>query len=237
MSSLTWLATATSTNSVARDGDFHHGDAVATLNQTAGRGRRGREWHDVQGRGLALSVRLDPLVVAEAGPLTLVPLVAGVALVDVLASRSTEASCWVKWPNDVYLGEHKVAGILTELVDPSHMIVGMGVNVSHSATELPLESATSLALHGINIDPVTLAQDWLSGFMKLVDVLGTPGTLDHLRSRMGLMGDEVVVDMPDNTTIEGTVTALEPTGELIVSNGIGNHTILAGEIQRLRRRS
>jgi BirA family biotin operon repressor/biotin-[acetyl-CoA-carboxylase] ligase len=137
----------------------------------------------------------------------------------------------------VYLGEHKVAGILTELVDPGHMIVGMGVNVSHSATELPLESATSLALHGINIDPVTLAQEWLSGFMELVDVLGTPGTLDHLRSRMGLMGDEVVVDMPDSTTVEGTVTALAPTGELIVSNGSGNHTILAGEIQRLRRRS
>ena len=237
MSSLTWLDTTPSTNSAIRGGAYQHGDAVATLNQTEGRGRIGRQWVELPGRGLALSVKLDPRRLAVNGPLTLVPLVAGVALVDVIERESPAARLWVKWPNDVYLGDHKVSGVLTELVEPATMVVGIGVNVSHAVAELPLPTATSLSIHGINFEPEALAEQWVQHFFALLDTLGTEELLDHVRRRLGLVGEQVTVNMPDNSVIEGTVIELEATGALTVDDGKLRHTVLAGDVRTLRPRT
>lgn len=237
MSSLTWLDTTPSTNSAIRDGDFGHGDGVATVNQTEGRGRIGREWIEFPGRGLALSVKLDPRRFADDAPLTLVPLVAGVALVDVVERIAPNAPLWVKWPNDVYLGDHKVSGVLTELVEPGTMIVGIGVNISHAVAELPLPTATSLSIHGIDVDSIDLAEKWIERFLALVETLGTDELLNHVRRRLGLVGKQVTVEMPDNSVITGTVVDLVATGALTVDDGDQRHTVLAGDVRTLRPRT
>jgi BirA family biotin operon repressor/biotin-[acetyl-CoA-carboxylase] ligase len=166
-----------------------------------------------------------------------VPLVAGVALVDVIERESPAARLWVKWPNDVYLGDHKVSGVLTELVEPATMVVGIGVNVSHAVAELPLPTATSLSIHGINFEPEALAEQWVQHFFALLDTLGTEELLDHVRRRLGLVGEQVTVNMPDNSVIEGTVIELEATGALTVDDGKLRHTVLAGDVRTLRPRT
>lgn len=236
MTSLIWLNTAASTNAVIRDGNFQHGDAVATINQTAGRGRIGREWRDVPGRGLALSLKLEPDEISDTVPLTLVPLVAGVALVDLLDSIAPDAPLWVKWPNDVYLGEHKVAGVLTELAESTGLVVGLGVNISHTAEELPFETATSLAIHGITLDARTLAERWMERFFALVEDTATDSRIEHIRTRLGLMGEHVTVEMPDNSVLFGTVAEVSDSGALVVDDGTRLVTVFAGDVRTLRRR-
>jgi len=237
VTTLTWLDTAESTNAVVRNGNYRHGDAVATVNQTAGRGRIGRNWIELPGRGLALSLKVDPREFADEMPLTLVPLVAGVALVDVLDAIAPDAPLWVKWPNDVYLGEHKVAGVLTELDESTGMVVGLGVNVSHAVEELPLDTATSLAVHGIHSDAKTLAEKWIERFFELMDDTPRDARIHHIRSRLGLIGEAVRVEMPDDSVISGTVIELVDTGALVVDDGNQRFTVFAGDVRTLRRRS
>jgi BirA family biotin operon repressor/biotin-[acetyl-CoA-carboxylase] ligase len=102
---------------------------------------------------------------------------------------------------------------------------------------LPLPTATSLSIHGINLDPEALAEQWVQHFLALLDTLGTDELLDHVRRRLGLVGEAVTVDMPDNSVIEGTVIELEATGALTVDDGKQRHTVLAGDVRTLRPRT
>jgi BirA family biotin operon repressor/biotin-[acetyl-CoA-carboxylase] ligase len=111
------------------------------------------------------------------------------------------------------------------------------VNVSHAVAELPLPTATSLSIHGINFEPEALAEQWVQHFFALLDTLGTEELLDHVRRRLGLVGEQVTVNMPDNSVIEGTVIELEATGALTVDDGTQRHTVLAGDVRTLRPRT
>src|SRR4051812_18958939 len=131
-----------------------HLSAVATDNQLAGRGRLGRVWTAPPGGSLALSVLLRPDLPPEA--LGWLPLLSGLAVVRTLRGLGADAS--LKWPNDVLIGDRKVCGILAEMLpDGSGVIVGIGVNLSLTEDELPVPTATSLALEGIAADPDDVA--------------------------------------------------------------------------------
>lgn len=109
--------------------------------QTGGRGRLGRKWSSQQGAGIYMSLYLTPEI--SAVDVSLITLVAGVAV-----SRSIKGSK-IKWPNDVLLGDKKVAGILTEMTAEmdmvSKVVVGIGVNVNNEVFGIDLiEKATSL---------------------------------------------------------------------------------------------
>ena len=217
-----WVASTESTNSDLRDAPS--GSTRATLNQRGGRGRLGRSWIETPGRGLALSVVVDP------GPIpTLIPLVAGAALVALLRERGVRA--WAKWPNDVYIGERKVAGILTEMPAAGRVIIGMGVNVRHSLGELPMDTATSLAVEGFDIDATDIADQWLARVLEWLPRIGDEATLDWIESSLGLIGDSVTVEFPDGTARSGSVVGLSPDGALRLDSG---DPIVAGEIVRMR---
>lgn len=119
--------------------DDPEGTTVVADHQTAGRGRLGRVWEDVAGRSLLLSVLLRPPV-----PMPLWPelsLVAGNAVAAAIGHGSE-----VRPPNDVFLNDRKVAGILPEATQ-GRVVLGIGVNVNHTAEELPVDTvkpATSL---------------------------------------------------------------------------------------------
>ena len=114
-------AETASTNLDARAG--HHGDVFTADYQTAGRGRLDHKWESPRGRDLLMSVVLD---VADRSPaeVATLPLVAGLAVAKVVGGR-------IKWPNDVFVGGQKVAGILCERNDDC-VIVGIGVNVGQT---------------------------------------------------------------------------------------------------------
>jgi BirA family biotin operon repressor/biotin-[acetyl-CoA-carboxylase] ligase len=137
----------------ARHGDVHTAEA-----QTAGRGSRGRAWHSEPGAGLYASVVWMP---GELLSPTVLTMAAGLAARDALASRDAGlglAGVRLKWPNDVLIGAEKVAGILIEArgLDPARpaFVCGIGVNVAQRAfPAVLLRPATSLALHGVALEP------------------------------------------------------------------------------------
>jgi BirA family biotin operon repressor/biotin-[acetyl-CoA-carboxylase] ligase len=130
-----------STNAeVARRGRV--GTAVLADVQTAGRGRLGRAWTDVPYAGLAVSVLLPP----PSAHLGWVPLATGLALRRAVL-ETTGYAADLKWPNDLLdpTSGRKLAGILCEL-SSAGVVIGAGLNVDHTEAELPVPTATSLAL-------------------------------------------------------------------------------------------
>jgi len=125
--------------------DAPEGAVAATDEQTAGRGRLGREWSAPAGSSVLASILLRPTVPPEALPeLSLVAGRACAAAVGEVAG----VPATVKWPNDVLVAGRKVAGILAEARD-GRVVLGIGINVSQARDELPDRTehpATSLAL-------------------------------------------------------------------------------------------
>lgn len=121
--------------------DEPEGATVATDHQTTGRGRLGRVWEDAPGSSLLFSVLLRP-----SPPMALWPELSVVAGEAVAAALPVEAR--VSHPNDVMIGDRKIAGILPEAAD-GRVVVGIGVNVNQAAGELPtatVKPPTSLRL-------------------------------------------------------------------------------------------
>ena len=106
----------------------------------------GRTWVSPTGKSLALSVELGPHLtpaVIDDQWLGVVPLVAATQLSEAL--RSLVSDVGVKWPNDVLIGEKKVAGILGEIPEPGRVIIGMGINAWLGEEDLPTPQSTSLS--------------------------------------------------------------------------------------------
>lgn len=125
-----------STQRLLGDDDLE-GATVATDHQTAGRGRLGRTWEDVPGRGLLFSVLLRP----EA-PMALWPqlsLVAGEAVAGALRAE-TGVEATLRHPNDVVVAGRKLVGVLPE-AQTGRVVLGIGVNVNQRADELPTDTA------------------------------------------------------------------------------------------------
>lgn len=126
---------------LAREGAIAGTVVIADV-QKAGRGRFGRSWSSPSG-GVWLSVILRPDT--DSDRLPLLPLVAGSAVANVLKGLYG-IDAHVRWPNDVLIGDRKVAGILTELVD-SVIVLGIGINANIDLDALPAEvrkTATTL---------------------------------------------------------------------------------------------
>jgi BirA family biotin operon repressor/biotin-[acetyl-CoA-carboxylase] ligase len=125
----TYVDECESTQRLLREDD-PEGAIVVADHQTAGRGRLGRTWEDVPGRSLLVSIMLRP-----SAPMALWPelsLVAGEAVARAIGGE-------VLPPNDVFLNGKKVAGILPEATQ-GRVVLGIGINVNHTAEELPREA-------------------------------------------------------------------------------------------------
>ena len=151
------LVETTSTNDEAKRG-AKEGAAHLTVwtaeSQTSGRGRQGRAWSSPRGENLLFSVLLR--IACPPARVPLVAIVAGLAVRDAVAkllpaTRANDVK--VKWPNDVLVGDKKVAGILVESsiqgTKVDHVVVGIGVNVLTRVFPDELASiATSISLEG-----------------------------------------------------------------------------------------
>jgi BirA family biotin operon repressor/biotin-[acetyl-CoA-carboxylase] ligase len=146
------LAVTDSTNRVAlemAESGAPHGTVVVADAQTAGRGRMGRRWVSPAGKNLYVSLLLRPSVPTVDAPV--LALVAGVALADAVEAVGVPAA--LKWPNDLYCGGRKAAGILAEMAsDPDgvrHVVIGVGLNVNVVEDDFPPDlrgTATSLRI-------------------------------------------------------------------------------------------
>ncbi len=131
-------------------GDWPEGLCVFAEHQTSGRGRRGNKWESVPGKGLSFSILLRPKIdIKDSARLT--TWVA--AMIAETLHDEFDLPATVRPPNDVYINEHKIAGVLVEMraqPDAPHVaVVGVGVNVNHSPGEFSEElrgRATSIAI-------------------------------------------------------------------------------------------
>lgn len=145
---------------IQRISELKSGDVCIAEYQSAGRGRRGRQWVSPFGRNLYLSMywKLDQGPAAAIG----LSLVVGVIMAEVLQKLGADG-VKVKWPNDLYLNDKKLSGILVELTgktgDVAHIVTGIGINIamSKNQNEAINQQWINLEQVGIKIDRNELA--------------------------------------------------------------------------------
>lgn len=209
---------------LAREGAPHLTAVVANA-QASGRGRRGRAWMAEPGEALLASWVVRPPFPVERW--TLVPLLVGVAAAEAVRARA-RVDATLKWPNDVLVGERKLAGILVEAEPPSFCVAGLGLNVSQTAfpPDLP---ATSLALESaVRLDRA----DLLAAVLRRFDeALREPeGALERYRALCSTLGAAVRVERGGGDPVEGVAERIEPDGALVVAG----RRLHAGDVVHLR---
>ena len=250
---------------------------LATDTQTAGRGRLDRAWSTPPGKALAVSVFLahepsgapelvgsassarDPAAAlprATLDPRRLgwVPLIAGVAMVRAVRSLGVTGA-GLKWPNDVLVDGRKLCGILTELT-PTGVVVGAGLNVSTTAQQLPVPTATSLVIEGVPehgepvdgalVDAATssLLDRALAAYLReLVQLVGRWREAEHpadlrpvVEQHLQTVGLAVRVDLPGQPPLRGVAVGLDDDGRLLVRETAtsGVVAVAAGDVTHLR---
>jgi len=254
--SLEVLPVAGSTNDElsARAAELPDFSVVVTDNQTAGRGRLGREWVAPPGATLAISVLLRPVLPAGE-PLSLehygwLPLISGLAMARAVASVLPDGAerVGLKWPNDVQVNGAKICGILAELQPGGDsVVIGAGLNVSMTREQLPIPTATSLALSGAVLSGDDLAdaalaayltalRELYSGFVSLGADADGSGVLDALRDACTTLGREVHVQLPGGEQLRGTAIDIDRSGRLVVRTFSNGHSVAvaAGDVTHVR---
>jgi BirA family transcriptional regulator, biotin operon repressor / biotin---[acetyl-CoA-carboxylase] ligase len=213
--------------------------------QSAGRGRQGRTWSAPPGTGVAVSVLLHPVDVAPFRWGWL-PLLAGLGVAEGLL-RYPGAPAWLKWPNDVLIGEGKVAGILAERIDSPRgpaVVVGFGVNVHLEAADLPVPSATSLALQAGDaalrgpLSRTEVVRSCLTALGELYLTWQGGETDEELaasyRARCATIGRRVRVELVHGPPTEGIATGVDSGGRLVVRTDSRVQVVGAGDVIHLR---
>lgn len=220
--------------------------------QASGRGRLGRTWTAPPRTQVAVSVLLRPGSVSP----TLfgwLPLVTGLAVRDGLrAAGGVDAT--LKWPNDVLVDGHKIAGILAEVTSvpgggdygmrlPA-LVVGVGINVSLTREQLPVPHATSLALAGGTTDRDAVAEAVLRALARRhaqwrdCERGSGSSVSDELMSEYSAacstLGAEVRVELPGDVVQTGRAARVDREGRLVVVTPDGELPVAAGDVTHLR---
>jgi BirA family transcriptional regulator, biotin operon repressor / biotin---[acetyl-CoA-carboxylase] ligase len=224
-----------STNTRAREfaeAGATHGTVVTAAEQSAGRGRQGRVWTAPAGKGLLYSAVLRPLDERH----LLLPLSVPIAVCEAAERLRPEVSCRIKWPNDVWLEERKLAGILIEArPQDGWAVIGVGLNLSVAPAEFPDElrwPAVSLGGEGEDGDRFEGAAGREAARRELDEALGRwtvateESVLAEWDDRDALRGRQVSWDGGS-----GVADGIDERGNLLVVVGGGDRVSLgAGEV-------
>lgn len=220
-----------------------HGSCWAADEQTSGRGRREvggerRVWFSPKHANIYLSVLLRPdLEPSKAAGLTL----ASAAGICSTLRFITGLDVWVKWPNDLYIGDKKVGGLLTEAAtengELSGVIVGLGVNVNVAAEDVPEELRdimTSLQIEGERSwDRLRLLPAIRGTLLEYTDRYvadGFAGVIDDLRDYDRTEGRDVEI-LVDGQWVGGISRGIADDGRLRVETDDQVHLLQAGEVR------
>jgi len=236
-----WFAATDSTQRVARDlarAGAPEGTVVIAEQQTAGRGRLGRQWHSPPGVNLYCSIVLRPPLAPAAVPQ--LALVVGVG-VAAAVRETTGADARIKWPNDVLIDGRKVAGVLTEMeseVDRVHHVVaGIGVNVNAPRGAFPRalrdKASSLLVATGSRVDRARFTAALLAAvearYGRYLQA-GFASVRSEWESYSSLTGSTVRVVAPEGE-IDGTVLGLDDDGALRLRRADGRTArVVAGEV-------
>ncbi len=216
---------------------YPEGTVVIAECQSAGRGRRGRQWHSEPGQGIFMSLILRPALPVK--ELSRITMFIAVAIVDTLNEVGIKSG--IKWPNDVLINGRKIAGILTEAVTDmdgiEYIVTGIGLNVNTLIKDLPEEFrgiATSVReAAGRSVPRIELLQGLLLQLESRYQQLITGGfsdILEKVRSLSLVIGHDIIIDSVNGIT-EGRAIDIDNNGFLMVRDATGNiHHVMSGEI-------
>jgi len=200
------------------------GALICAESQSKGKGRLGRNWTSPKGKGIYMSIILRPqLSPMQVSQLTLL---AAVAVCDALR-QTTLIPVSIKWPNDLLIGDKKVAGILTELSAEMDrvrfVIVGIGINVNTPVSSLPDGAISLKQTTQKTYSRVALVQEVLRKFEYWYDSTKKDG-FDHVITQWKLfssmLGKRIRIS-DQNGSIEGEAIGLDESGGLIIRGASG----------------
>ena len=238
-----------STNSdlvaLAAAGKAGEGSVLVAEEQTAGRGRLDRQWTAPARSGLFFSVLLRPVEVPVARWGWL-PLLTGVAVATGLA-RAAGVDTALKWPNDLLVSiggeERKAGGILAERAGDEAVVIGVGINVTLRADELPVPAAGSLALAGAvstDRDPLLRAvlralEEWYGRWREAGGDPAVSGLQETYAAGCATLGQTVRAELPGDRSITGEAVAVDGDGRLVIATAAGvQEPVGAGDIVHVR---
>ena len=220
-------STQTDLAALARTGKAKDGDVIAANYQSAGRGRLSRTFEAPKNSALLFSFYIEPK--REKDDWGWIALIAGASVAQALH----EVKATVKWPNDILVNEKKISGLIAEIVDHG-VVIGIGINVGMTLEELPVPTATSLAIEGIRdtnrneILTRVLAQ-FESNFSTWDE--GDNSVTRLYTSLSSTLGTKVQIHYPNEKIEKGIAIGISPRGELILDTG--TH-VQAGDVVHLR---
>lgn len=213
------------------------GTVVVADEQTGGRGRMGRSWLSLPGANLLFSILLRPRV--EPGQVFTLTMILAVSAAEVL-HRRTGVAARIKWPNDLYADQRKLAGILTEFgvkgTTVDYVVLGMGLNVHWHpagneeirgpATSLRMETGKDFPRADLLVRILKEFENSYAAFLK--------GDTDLIYSKWNdlslILGRNVMVDT-GSETIRGKAVQIDRAGALIleVESGV-RRKVLCGDV-------
>ncbi|MBZ0271323.1 biotin--[acetyl-CoA-carboxylase] ligase [bacterium] len=210
-----------------------NGAIVVADAQTAGRGRKGRVWHSPPGVNLYVSMLFDAEPLGEDARLFVYA--AGAALFQTAADIGV-SDAMLKWPNDLYAGGKKIAGVLCETHAGRHaLIAGLGVNVNldprRAPPDIALRAASFATLTGRPHDRaevLALLYRHLDGMYKSL-IHDRAGLLDLWRRGARIPGARYVVDTAEGR-IRGPALGLADDGALLIDDERGERRVYSGDV-------
>lgn len=247
--------TTGSTNAdLARQEGAAHLAVVASLGQQAAKGRLDRDWVAPPGACLGASFLLRPPADVPMDALGFSTVLVALAAARTIERLAGAPAAGIKWPNDLLVQGRKVAGILARLAPSGsrgpEVVVGIGLNLNQSREELPVGTATSLAMAGIDVaaDQVLgtlwgLLADLVDDFFaaggdvtRPLAALDGVGVLAAARAASSTLGSDVRVHLPGGAELVGVAVDLDADGCLVVAEPSGErHHVHAGDVVHLRR--
>lgn len=210
-------------------------DAGAILvagEQTAGRGRLARAWESPAGSSVAMSLSVEPTQPIDRwGWLSLL---AGVAVAEGIRACAPGLDVGVKWPNDVLIAGRKVCGILSERVERdgrAFAVVGIGINVSLTREQLPVPTATSLALEGVEVEMEDLVAEVCAAFAMRLREWDRDGHLrDAYEAVSASIGAELTITLPGGALRAGRGVGVAEDGAILVESERGVEAFNVGDV-------
>jgi BirA family biotin operon repressor/biotin-[acetyl-CoA-carboxylase] ligase len=217
--------------------EAEEGTLIVADEQTKGKGRMGRSWYSPPRLGLWMSLILRPDIPPFKAPG--LSICAGLALAQAI-KEMTGIEAKIKWPNDCLIDGKKVGGILLELSAEldriNFVIVGIGVNVNHSAKDFSKsldQTATSIKIKlGKDTSRLALLTSFLEKFERIyLDFKknGLSSQREMIKSFSSLLGEKVTVKF-GKEKIEGTAEDIDDNGSLVIKAKKGKRVVTAGEV-------
>ena len=234
-----YIESVDSTNTYLKKRDCEDRIIIYTFNQTKGRGRNEKQWIDFKNKNLAISFLLKPATTIKNNIWYVAA--CSLALIKVLEKLRIKNS-WIKWPNDVYIKNDKLAGILTESVWLSgkieRLIIGIGININcnledlsllkNKATSIIIQTGEEYDLH----DFFYIYKDELSKWLfLLIERDGIPIIRKEWIKKTKIVNKNVEW-INNNNVIKGTILGINLNGSLLLKTDKQIINVISGEIRR-----